>query len=36
MGVSETADFVEYGRALGLTTRHVDFIRSRLIPTSPN
>ncbi len=35
MGESETVDFIEYGVALGLTTRHVDHIRERLIANSP-
>ncbi len=35
MGDSEQVDFVEYGMALGLTTRHVDHIRERLIANSP-
>ncbi|MDQ3387174.1 MAG: hypothetical protein M3475_06175 [Actinomycetota bacterium] len=35
MGESETVDFIEYGMALGLTTRHVDHIRERLIANSP-
>jgi hypothetical protein len=35
MGENETVDFVEYGMALGLTTRHVDHIRERLIANSP-